>query len=327
MSAFLVALIPLMVSLVFVEVWWHVALIFGCTWGVGYSIILNLLERFVYRKIKIIYKNIHSLKTEHLNREEDKDPIAKVSDDVSAWAAERKEEIALLKEQEGFRREFVGNVSHELKTPIFHVQGYIDTLLEGALSDPKVNYMFLEKSAKSVDRLIELVNDLTSINRIESGELEMEFEEFDIRTLVEEVYEEVEYLVSERNISCGFKQSADVAFHVNADRLKIKQVLVNLIVNAIKYGNDEGAINCGLYDMDENILIEISDNGEGIPESSIPRLFERFYRVEKSRTREAGGSGLGLSIAKHIVEAHGQTIQVRSQLGQGSTFSFTLAKA
>ncbi len=284
------------------------------------------MERFIYRKIKIIYKSIHSLNTRHLSKSERFDPISKVSDDVSAWAKERKDEIARLKEQEGFRREFVGNVSHELKTPIFHIQGYIHTLLEGALSDPKVNYKFLEKSSKSVDRLIELVDDLTSINQLESGELEMEFAEFDIRTLVEEVYEGVEYLLKDRGIQCGFKQSADTIFHVNADRLKIKQVLVNLIVNAIKYGNQDGKISCGIYDMDKNILVEITDDGEGVPESSIPRLFERFYRVEKSRTREAGGSGLGLSIAKHIVEAHGQTINVKSQLGVGSTFSFTLAK-
>lgn len=327
LSAFLVALIPTIVAVVLRLNLGVIILYFGVTFGLGYLIIIYLLERFIYRKIKIIYKNIHSSNTEHLNKSRSEDSISKVSVDVSNWAEERKEEIATLKEEERFRREFVGNVSHELKTPIFHIQGYIHTLLEGALSDPKVNYKFLEKAGNSVERLIELVNDLTSINRLESGDLEMEYSNFDIRTLVEEVYEEVDYLRKERNVTCSFKQSADKVFQVSGDRLKMKQVLVNLIVNAIKYGRAEGKITCGIYDMHENILVEITDNGEGIPDSSLPRLFERFYRVEKSRTRDSGGSGLGLSIAKHIVEAHGQTIQVRSQLGEGSTFSFTIAKA
>lgn len=307
--------------------WWYALIVFGFTFVVGFFVNNYLLERFIYRKIKIIYKNIHTSQTDHLTILNKRDPISRVSHEVSKWANERRDEISRLKEQETFRREFVGNVSHELKTPIFHIQGYIHTLLEGALSDPNVNYKFLEKAAKSADRLIELVNDLTSITQIESGELEMEMTKFDIRKLVEEVYEEVDFLCKERGTKCGFKQSADKTFFVKADRLKIKQVLVNLVVNAIKYGRENGEITCGLYDMDENILVEISDNGEGIPESSLPRLFERFYRVEKSRTREAGGSGLGLSIAKHIVEAHGQMIRVRSQLGEGTTFGFTLAKA
>lgn len=326
-SALLVALIPaICIWFLFHELSW-VAILFIFTAVLGYFIIHYLLERFVYRKIKIIYKSINLSKTEYLHIDEEIDPISKVSTDVSKWARERREEIALLKEQEKFRREFIGNVSHELKTPIFHIQGYIHTLMEGALSDPKVNYHFLKKSADSVDRLIELVDDLTDINRIESGELEMEYSDFDLRLLVEEVYDEVDYLRKERKVTCTFKQSAQNSFMVHADRMKIKQVLVNLVVNAIKYGRDEGNIACGIYDMDQTILIEISDDGEGIPEASLPRLFERFYRVEKSRTRHEGGSGLGLSIAKHIVEAHEQTIQVRSQLGVGSTFSFSLAKA
>jgi len=301
--------------------------LFALTFGASYTVIRYLLERFIYRKIKIIYKSIHQSNTQHLVGNASEDVITQVSDDVTTWAKERKDEIELLKEQEAYRREFVGNLSHELKTPIFQMQGYIDTLLEGALSDPQVNYAFLNKASNSVDRLIELVDDLTSISRIESGEMEMKLKKFDIRSLVSDVYEEMKDLHKDLDISFTFRQSADIEFKVVADRKRIKQVLVNLVMNAIKYGKPKGHISCGIYDMDENVLIEISDDGQGIPPQSLPRLFERFYRVEQSRNRDAGGSGLGLSIVKHIIEAHGQTIKVRSELGKGTTFGFTLKKA
>ena len=326
LSALFVALIPGVLSLLVVRELWLAPILFFLTWGLGYIIVNYLLERFIYRKIKVIYKNIHSANTNYLNQNDGGDPITMVSDDVSAWAQERNDEIAQLKEQEGFRREFLGNVSHELKTPIFQIQGYIHTLLEGALSDPKVNYNFLEKASQSADRLVELVDDLTSINRLESGKMKMDYSTFQVLELVEEVYEELDFMYEPKEITCSFKQSADVNLKVSADRKKIKQVLVNLVVNAVKYGKNGGTISCGIYDMDKNILVEISDNGEGIPPDSLPRLFERFYRVEQSRTRNLGGSGLGLAIAKHIIEAHGHTIKVRSDLGVGSTFGFTLSK-
>lgn len=306
---------------------WHTLILSLVTFLIGYYIIYYLLERFIYRKIKIIYKSIRATNKAYAERTEASDPITNVSKDVSEWAKERNEEIKQLKQEESFRREFVGNVSHELKTPIFQIQGYIHTLLEGALSDPKVNYKFLDRAAKSADRLVELVDDLTSINRIESGELEMDFTKFDLRSLVEEVFDEVDFMCKETGITCLFKQSADVEFKVKADRIKIKQVLVNLVVNAIKYGEPNGKVWCGLYDMDKTVLVEISDNGEGIPKESLSHVFERFYRVEKSRTRDAGGSGLGLSIVKHIIEAHGHTITVKSELGVGTTFGFSLTKA
>ncbi len=327
LSAGLTSIVPAILTGILSFVWWHIAIVISLTFLFSFLITLYLLERFIYRKIKIIYKSIHTSKTEKLQDTLEFDPISQVSDQVSAWAKERKDEINLLKEQEAFRREFVGNVSHELKTPIFQMQGYIDTLIEGALSDPKVNYTFLNKASNSVDRLIELVEDLTDLNKIESGDLKMEKSVFDLRTLVEEVFDDVEFLAKEHNARFGFKQSADVDFKVNADRKRIKQVLTNLIVNALKYGENGGKVLCGFYDMDKNVLIEISDKGEGIPKHALPRLFERFYRVEQSRNRIEGGSGLGLSIAKHIVEAHGQSINVRSELGKGSTFGFTLQKA
>ncbi len=325
-SALLSSVVPVLFMLFSNLAIWKIFALFGLTFGVSYYVIRLLLERFIYRKIKIIYKTIHQSNTQHLNQNDDL-LIDQVSEDVSIWAKERKEEVAILQEQESYRREFVGNLSHELKTPIFQMQGYIDTLLEGALSDPKVNYKFLNKASKSVDRLIELVDDLTSISRLETKNVQLDMSEFDIRQLVEEVYDEVDYLLKERKITCDFSQSADIRFHVRADRRRIKQVLINLVVNAIKYGKESGKVICGIYDIDENVLIEISDDGDGIPEHALPRLFERFYRVEQSRTREAGGSGLGLSIAKHIVEAHAQTIKVRSDEGKGATFGFTLQNA
>lgn len=326
-AALLSTVVPLSFSLIYKVPTWQLVLFALLTFGVSYLVVRVLLERFIYRKIKIIYKSIHQSNTQHLTGEENEDVITKVSDDVSTWAKERKDEIALLKEQEAYRREFVGNLSHELKTPIFQMQGYIDTLLEGALSDPQVNYHFLNKASNSVDRLIELVDDLTSISRIESGEMEMKMTKFDIRELVEEVYDDMKDLHKDNDLKFTFRQSADTIFKVVADRKRIKQVLVNLVVNAIKYGHPNGTISCGLYDMDRNILVEISDNGEGIPQHALPRLFERFYRVEQSRTRNAGGSGLGLSIVKHIIEAHAQTIKVRSEIGKGTTFGFTLKKS
>ncbi|MFT4521494.1 MAG: two-component system phosphate regulon sensor histidine kinase PhoR [Bacteroidia bacterium] len=296
----------------------------------SYLVFRALMERFIYKKIKVIYKNINQFNSDFRRQKKSKttssDPVEAVSEDVLSWARARNAEITELKNQETFRREFVGNVSHELKTPIFQIQGYIHTLLEGALSDPKVNYTFLKKSAKSVDRLAELVKDLTTINFIESKELEMSFENFEMVALVEEVFEGLEVLAEQHQATLLVKNEDGLKFMVYADRSRIKQVLTNLISNAIKYGKRNGIVRCSMYDLDAQVLIEVSDDGEGISEEALPRLFERFYRVDQSRNREAGGSGLGLSIAKHIIEAHGQNIQVRSQFGTGTTFSFNLNK-
>ncbi|MEZ4842649.1 MAG: ATP-binding protein [Bacteroidia bacterium] len=327
LSAVWVAAIISILFYSFLKPWYMAWVLFVLTFLIGFFIFHFLLERFIHQKIKVIYKIIHRANQETNTKRDNPDQIAQVSDEVMAWAQENKEQIDQLKKQEMFRREFVGNVSHELKTPIFQIQGYIHTLLEGALTDPKVNYNFLEKAANSADRLVELVEDLTQITQIESGKLQMDYSKFDIRKLIEEVVEELEWLIKDKQIRFEFKASATKSFFVYADRIKLKQVIVNLISNATKYGKKNGHIWCGIYDIDKNILVEISDDGEGIPEESLPRLFERFYRVDKSRTRQSGGSGLGLSIVKHIIEAHGQTIKVRSKLGEGSTFGFTMAKA
>ncbi|MBI1306263.1 MAG: sensor histidine kinase [Bacteroidetes bacterium] len=318
---------PAIITGYFTHSFWKSVVVFAIGLIVGFLVFNYFLRRFIYRKIKLIYKNIHRLNTEHISSPSYRqDPIASVSAEVSNWAQERRDEIALLKKQETFRREFIGNVSHELKTPIFQVQGYIHTLLDGALDDPKVNYMFLEKAAKSADRLVELVNDLTSISQLESGDIQLNYQKFNIRNLIVEVFEELDLSANKKKTKLGFKETSEKNLKVYADKSRIKQVITNLVMNGIKYGRENGQILCAVYDMDKNILVEIADDGEGIPKESIPRLFERFYRVEKSRTRDAGGSGLGLSIVKHIVEAHGQSINVRSKEGKGTTFTFTLQK-
>lgn len=292
------------------------------------------LEYFIYKKIKLIYKTIHSLKTQKYdaklsNFDWRTDPIANMNKEVINWALDQKEQMDELKKLADFRKEFLGNVSHELKTPIFNIQGYIHTLIDGAIDDPEVNLRFLKKAAKSADRLSDLVADLLAISQLESGELVVESERFDINALVKDVYEQLEVRAKERGIALIVKEGCNKPFFVSADKYRIRQVLVNLVLNSIKYGKEMGTTTAAYYDMDENILVEIGDNGEGIAQEHLPRIFERFYRVDKSRARESGpgGTGLGLAIVKHIIEAHGQTINVRSTLSQGTTFGFTLRKA
>ncbi|MCF8254090.1 MAG: cell wall metabolism sensor histidine kinase WalK [Bacteroidia bacterium] len=305
-------------------------IIFTLCFGLSFFLFFYTLEFFIYRKIKLIYKTIHSLKTQKYdailsNFDWDKDPIGEMNKEVIKWARDNKMEIDQLKRLADFRKEFLGNVSHELKTPIFNIQGYIHTLLDGALDDPQVNSRFLKKAAKSADRLSDLVADLLAISQLESGELTMEFERFDITSLVKDVYEQF----SNTKVQLLIKEGCNIPFYVYADRYRIRQVLVNLISNSIKYGKENGITAAAFYDMDENILIEISDNGTGIDKEHLNRIFERFYRIDKSRTRESqeGGTGLGLAIVKHILEAHRQSVNVRSSVGEGTTFGFTLKKS
>jgi two-component system phosphate regulon sensor histidine kinase PhoR len=238
-------------------------------------------------------------------------------------------EIAQLKKVADFRKEFLGNVSHELKTPIFSIQGYLHTLLDGAMDDPEVNTKFLKKAAKSTDRLSDLVADLLEISKLESGELVMNEERFDINSLTKDVYEQFEVKAKEKGIELTIKEGCNKPFMVLADKYRIRTVLVNLVGNSLKYGKPNGFTSAAYYVMGDNILVEIADTGEGISQEYLPRIFERFYRVDKSRTRndEVGGTGLGLAIVKHIIEAHHQTVNVRSTVGQGTTFGFTLKAA
>ena len=284
-----------------------------------------LVDTFIYNKIKLIYKNISANKAKpgYLAGVD----LNQVDEDVSEWNENRENEIEKLEIRESYRRQFVGNVAHELKTPIFNIQGYIDTLLDGAIEDPNINRKFLERANKSVSRMIYIVEDLDAITKLEGGKIEIEEEPVDVIELILDVVDQLEMKAKKRNVNIVIEDPRLSRYMVEADVEKIKQVLINLIVNAIKYGNEGGEVLVRTFDMDENILVEVADNGKGIPQKHLSKIFERFYRVDKSRDREHGGSGLGLSIVKHIIEAHNQSINVRSTIGTGSTFSFTLKKS
>ena len=239
----------------------------------------------------------------------------------------RLEEINILKDQENYRREFLGNVSHELKTPLFTIQGYILTLIEGALKDKKVRGKYLRRSAKGVDRLISIVKDLDLITQFESGIKTVDKTDFNIYELIENVYDLMEFESEKNNTKLLINNKNITPVIVNADKERILQVLTNLIVNSIKYGKENGYTEVKVEEYDKDrIIVRVKDNGEGIEDEHLPRLFERFYRIDKNRSRKKGGSGLGLSIVKHIIEAHQEQIFVESKIGQGTEFSFTLQR-
>lgn len=310
--------------------WISILLIGIATFGTCFFIFRFYLLRYIQRKIKVIYKSIHNHKLASAEKKGfsslQNSNMEEVERQVEEWAASQDKDSEKLKTWQEYRRKFLGDISHELKTPIFNIQGYLETLIEGGLEDETINKNFLLRAAKNVDRLNTIVMDLESISRLESGELILDLQPFDIKLLVDEVFEDLEFKARERNIRMQFKPGADVGFNVRADREYIRQVLTNLLNNSLKYGKEGGITKVSFYDMDKNVLIEIADTGIGISSEHLNHLFDRFYRVDKSRSREQGGSGLGLSIVKHIVEAHKQTINVRSTPGVGSTFGFTLEK-
>ena len=290
------------------------------------------LESFLYRRIKLIYKSIHQLKIRTQKNDlkdrikQSEDIIEDVNADVMEWAQNRRDEINELKQLEEYRKEFIGNLSHELKTPIFNIQGYITTLIDGGTDDKEMTEKYLQNTERNVERMISLVEDLDTIHKLESSRMHLEMEKFDVVKLGKEVLEMQELKARQKSIQLSFKEEYSKPFWVYADKNNIKQVFTNLVVNSIVYGNEGGTTKIAYYDMDENILVEVADDGPGIDEKHLPRLFERFYRVDKSRSRHQGGTGLGLSIVKHILESHKQSINVRSTVGCGSTFSFTLKK-
>ncbi|MFK7756334.1 MAG: sensor histidine kinase [Flavobacteriales bacterium] len=288
------------------------------------------LEKFLNNKVKLIYKTINNFRRggdqSKLKIEMGTDVLSEVNSDVQAWSKDKLGRIEFLQNQENFRKEFIGNLAHELKTPVFSIQGYILTLLDGALDDPEHNEIFLKKAAKSVDRITSLLGDLDNISSLEEGAIPLEKTNFDIIALTKEVFEMLESTAQSEGVTLRLKAPNQKSEMVCADRGKIMQVLTNLIVNSIKYSSTEGYTEVRYYDMDDTILIEVKDNGMGIDEKHLPRLFERFYRVDKSRSRHIGGTGLGLAISKHIIEAHGHEISVRSKVDKGSTFSFSLIK-
>ena len=313
-------------------VWW-IALVCSAVFFVFCFALINYtLQQFVYRKIKLIYKFIYQTKAS--KREEfynktflpQKD-IDQVSEDVEKWATQHKDEIELLQQNEKYRKEFLQNLSHELKTPIFAIQSYVETLLNGALNNPSVNQRFLINTSRNIDRLVNLVDDLDEISKLESGQQQLNNSTFIIQDLVEDAFNSLSLKAEEKGIHYFVKKGCEFPLEVYADKEKIRQVLTNLIDNALKYGKQNGSIETSFYKLDgKRVLIEISDDGSGISEEHLNRIFERFYRTDLARSRKIGGSGLGLSICKHIIEAHNQTIHVRSTIDVGTTFGFTLAK-
>jgi len=293
-------------------------------------IIRRFFNRFVERKINPIFKTIRSYTmSQKLLREKiDRgDVIDELNNQVQTWANNQTKEIKKLRQLEKYRKDFLGNVSHELKTPIFNVQGYILTLMEGGMEDENVNKLYLKRAEKSINRLISIVEDLDSIARLESGEFKLKMEPFNVVKVVEEVMEDQEMLARKQNIRLTFDSNYSKPIRVIGDRKRIIEVISNLVNNSLKYGKPGGKTTIGFIDTGESILVDITDNGIGIEEQDLPRIFERFFRVDKSRSRESGGTGLGLSIVKHVIQAHDQTITVRSKMDKGSSFIFSLDRA
>ncbi|MEO7394918.1 MAG: HAMP domain-containing sensor histidine kinase [Chitinophagaceae bacterium] len=333
LSAFTAMVLAVPLGLLFGYIensWWMGLVCFSIIFTASYLLISFMLERFIYRKIKLIYKFIY--KTKANKREETyykyvlpQKSIDEVSEDVEAWATKNEEELELLRNNEQFRKEFLQNLSHEFKTPVFAIQGYVDTLLSGALANPDVNKKFLEKTAKNVDRLTHLLNDLDEISSLERGELVLYKQNWIIQDLIRDVFESLSVKAETLNIHCSIKKGCEFPLAVFADKEKIRQVITNLVENSVKYGKLDGNITASMYKTDgKHILVEISDDGIGITEKHLPRIFERFYRTDEGRSIDITGSGLGLAICKHIIEAHGQTIHVRSREGIGTTIGFSL---
>lgn len=292
------------------------------------AIIFIFLEVFINRKIRLLFRMVQNYKTNSSNfRFNMSEDILSASEaEILKLAKKNSSELVKLKSEEKFRREFMGNLAHELKTPIFSIQGYILTLLEGGLEDPSINKRFLNRALKGVERMNKIILDLDMITKFESERINMQFHENNIVEICQEIIDGLELKAKEKNISLKFLKSYASPIMVNCDRLRIGQVIQNLIINAVNYSDPDSEVILRFIDVDSNILVEVEDNGPGINEKDAARLFERFYRVDKSRARNEGGTGLGLSIVKHIIEGHGHNIGLRSKEGEGSTFFFTLTK-
>lgn len=306
---------------------WALLLYAICCFIFSFFIIQYRVEFFIYKKIKKIYENVSVLSATPLNPEQVTTDMTTLSQEVQKFAEGKKLEIEALKVRDSYRKEFMGNISHELKTPLFTVQGYIETLLDGAMKDKTVRKQYLNRAAKGVERLVYIVQDLDMITKLETGELRLNPETFDIVEVIQNVFDLLEMKAAKKNITLIF-ETAYAPVWVKADKERIQQVITNLLVNSIKYGKNDGTTEVAIEELSKKkIVVRISDNGEGIQKEHIPRLFERFYRVDKSGSRKEGGSGLGLAIVKHLLEAHKEKISVESTYGMGSEFSFTLKKA
>ena len=323
--------VPIALGILYLVQNWVVALVaFVLILAGSYGLIFFIIQQFIYRKIKLIYKYIYETKASKKQEMYYKyilpqKSIEEVRQDVEAWGEQQRRQIELLKRNEQFRKEFLQNLSHEFKTPVFAIQGYIDTLLQGAMENPGVSERFLKKASKNVDRLVHLIQDLDEISRLERGELKLLRQNFIIQDLVREVFESLSLKAEQHHIFMHIKKGCEQPLNVYADKERIRQVVINLVDNSIKYGKQGGTITASMYSTDgHNVLVEISDDGMGMPARELPRIFERFYRTPEGRSRETTSSGLGLSICKHIIEAHGHSIHVRSTEGVGTTIGFTL---
>jgi len=293
----------------------------------SFFVIQYRVERFIYLRVKKIYDDVSLLESTSFRNQPITTDMATLTKQVKKFATDKKLEIETLKVREEYRREYLGNVSHELKTPLFTVQGYLSTLLDGAIDDKKVRKKYLERAEKGVERLIYIVEDLDMISKLEMGDVNLDLTRFNSIDLVQSVFDLLEMTADKKNIILMFDRKYSKAINVFADQEKIQQVISNLIMNSIKYGKENGTTEVTIEDLvNEKIIVRVRDNGEGIEKQYISRLFERFFRVDKSGARSEGGSGLGLSIVKHIIEAHGEKIYVESEFGKGSEFSFTLEK-
>lgn len=301
----------------------YLIIVFGFT----FFIIQHRLEKFIYQRIKKIYNDVSILDSSDLNKTEITSDIESLSREVQKFAEFKQLQINNLNQRENYRREFMGNIAHELKTPLFTVQGYLLTLSDGAINNKDIRLKYILRANKGVDRLLAIVKDLDLISRLESDDLNLDKQPFNIVKLIQEVFEMLEIRAKKRNITLSLDKIYDFPIMVIADEERIEQVLINLLVNSIKYGKIGGASIVSIELTSANkFLVKVRDNGEGIPRKYQSRVFERFYRVDKSRSREQGGSGLGLSIVKHIIEAHNEQIFLKSNYRKGSEFSFTIEK-
>lgn len=302
----------------------------GFTFSFSLLLLFVALEFLIFREINHIYtvmERIQKKDLREMNKESSRTslfPLRKINSSLNAYAIAKSKEIETLQKNDTFRREFIADISHELKTPLFAAQGYVHTLLDGAIEDKNVRYKFLKRAAKSLKTLDKLVQDLLTLNQMESGVVKFHFEDIDLKEVILELIEQFEHKADKRKVMIRFYFDKEKSYRTSADKDKISQAIQNLIANAIKYNHKGGEVIIQLKTSKKNLIIKIKDNGKGIPQEDLSRIFERFYRVDKSRSREKGGTGLGLAIVKHILEGHKSRISVSSMVGKGSTFSFTL---
>lgn len=295
---------------------------------ISFIIIQYRIQGFLFKRFKELYQDLDMLDSTQINKSSISTDMDSLMENIEEFAKDKKIEIEALKLKEQYRKEFIGNVAHELKTPIFTIQGYISNLLDGAMNDKELLNKYLKRTDNSVERLSYIIKDLDLITQLESSTMNLNISSFNIIDLIFNIFDHLEIKSSKRNIKLVFDKKYNNEILVSADKERIGQVLTNLLVNSINYGRDKGTTEVSINDLTkEKLIVRVTDNGEGISKKHLPRLFERFYRVDISRSRKHGGSGLGLAIVKHIIDAHNENIYINSKGGVGSEFSFTLQKS